>query len=486
MNNKVSVHWQGPKAFNFPALVEKVMDPGDADPAPGKDKVVRFFIEDAVTNEWIAEGRDGIYKWWDWIVPKILKIAHWAQGTGRKIIIELPNEPQPMSEYWFRKALDNFSFEATLLIESLANGLNAEIYCCAYNFSVGWPNWGDIKDFAKSLKVVHYAASHEYNSPDLFRVGQDGKPCWTGRILETFKEMRDFGLRIPYWMITEFGIDRLLSSEHDPESFIGGWMTIDNDPAKYAEQIKWAIQQYYSRAPEIAAVFIFTGTPYHPWGTYEVTEPLMDHLTVYAANLLPTPEFLKPINVVNLVGRLPKHPDWDHPDPRKRVRYWRRRKQDILDTSVHHQGFNYVGKNLKDSIRIVRSIAKNSIEKRNWPSSPYHFYIDPFGNVIQVNAYEKVVYGISGHNEHCMHVCMMVAAHKNRPSDEMLYALSDTCKMLGKPVWAHNELYDPTQCPGNRVKKNGRYAYDKDGNHVLKSWWNEFHAEMVNIGLRGG
>ena len=87
MNNKVSIHWQGTRAFSFPALVEKVMDPGDADPAPHKDKVVRFFINDSVTNGWVAEGEPGFEEWWNWIEPRIRKIAHWAQGTGRKVII---------------------------------------------------------------------------------------------------------------------------------------------------------------------------------------------------------------------------------------------------------------------------------------------------------------------------------------------------------------------------------------------------------------
>lgn len=287
---KLAIHWQGPIKFDYPAGVVKVMDPGINDPAPGKDKVVRFYIPDDTTNEWIDWGVMGVQRWWEWIRPQIIQILHWSG----QLIIEGPNEPQPMDSWLFRKNLDDFYVDATALIEKLASSVGRKIYLCAYNWSVGWPGWGDITDFRKSLRVVHFAASHEYNAPDVYRVGDDGTPCWTGRFLEIFQEIREAHLRTPPWLITEFaGVDHLLRNKYDPESYIGGWQTVNNDPIQYAQQIRWAIDNYYSKEHKIKAVFLYTGSPYHPWETYEATEPLMAELLDYAADHLPVPKRAK-------------------------------------------------------------------------------------------------------------------------------------------------------------------------------------------------
>jgi len=146
-------------------------------------------------------------------------------------------------------------------------------------------------------------------------------------------------------------------------------------------------------------------------------------------------------DIINLIGRLPVHAT-------KRYDPMREAKRTI----IHHMGFNYPGDRVQDSIRVIRSIARQKV-KAGWPGGSYHFYVDRMGRKFQVNSLDIAAYHAGRFNPTSYGVSMMNGNHLGDPTPEMVQGVKELCVVLGKRIKAHNELMN-TYCPG-----------------PLDSWW---------------
>ena len=173
----------------------------------------------------------------------------------------------------------------------------------------------------------------------------------------------------------------------------------------------------YDIWPEVARMLADKAQPpYRDWGT---SEP----------------------DIINLIGRLPVHPTERYNPMREAKR-----------TIIHHMGFNYPGDGVRDSIRVIRSIARQKI-KQGWPGGPYHFYADRKGRKFQVNSLDVAAYHAGRRNPTSYGVAMMNGNHMQDPTPEMVQAVVEINGTLGKRVKAHKQLMK-TYCPGD-----------------LDSWW---------------
>ena len=176
------------------------------------------------------------------------------------------------------------------------------------------------------------------------------------------------------------------------------------------------------------------------WTGYEIWEQVARMLAAQARPLYR--QWSQPqVGIINLVGRLPVHPT-ERFDPMGKAQR----------TIIHHTGFNYPGDRQQDSIRVIRSIARQYVE-RGRPGSPYHFYEDRMGRIFQANTLDVACHHAGQFNPTSYGIAMMAGTHLKDPTPEMVQGVRRTCEILGKPIKAHKELIS-TYCPGR-----------------LDSWW---------------
>lgn len=228
------------------------------------------------------------------------------------------------------------------------------------------------------------------------------------------------------WGVWESGVVRGYAGIREPDEYVG-------DCEEYDAAIMGD--------PYILGACVFCcGNRAFQWTGYDIWPEVARKLAARANPLYRT---LKPLqsDIINLVGRLPVHPTERYDPMRKAKR-----------TIVHHMGFNYPGDRVRDSIRVIRSIARQKV-KRDWPGGPYHFYVNRKGRKFQVNDLDIAAHHAARFNSTSYGVAMMNGNHMQDPTPEMVRAVVQINEMLGKRVKAHNELMK-TYCPGD-----------------LDSWW---------------
>lgn len=287
--NKISVHVQGSSPGWLPRFMEKqiyvkMINPPEENPFPGKRVIARWYIEDSETNRMVWDAEKGARDWFNIVRPEMEK-RPWVWAW------EHPNEPQPCHKdgigpdgKWsilFCTRLDWFTVEAAHLMHDHGRKCGFPIRSVGLCWSVGWPDYPDVMNFAASFKAINYWGPHEYNAKTLDVVAQDGSMPWVGRYQRIREIARKNGLKTPPIFIGEFGVDLgVYTPSSNPSPITSdanrGWMAVDNDPLKYFEQIKWANDTLYYHDDDIEAVFLYTAAPYHPWESFEVTEQLAD------------------------------------------------------------------------------------------------------------------------------------------------------------------------------------------------------------------
>lgn len=363
------------------------------------------------------------------VVATTLAWAHnvsggWWQGV---------NEPVIHSAEAMRRYAD-FECERVRLLAG--NGLKAGVG----SFAVGNPyNMAWWRDFLPAMDAARqydgFLFLHEYWWDDPLepwtalrhRKIYEGEPShgWAGLPAR---------LRRPL-IITEAGRDYGVVEP----GVVKGWAGVI-EPTQYVEECE--IYDAAVRAdPYVVGAAVFCcGNRAFQWTGYDIWPEVAKKLAARADPVYRTMKPPQP-DIINLVGRLPVHPTERYNPMRKAKR-----------TIIHHVGFNYPGDRVRDSIRIIRSIARQKV-RRGWPGGPYHFYVDRRGRKFQVNDLDIAAHHAARFNPTSYGIGMMNGNHLQDPTPEMVQATKEICIMINKPIKAHNELMK-TYCPGD-----------------LNSWW---------------
>lgn len=234
---------------------------------PGVRTIVRPYMPDSESNRLIWQGAEGADQWY-------VKWRAWMHARNWAWAFEGPNEPQPMRDGDFRKALDTFTVR---LAEHFSNG---GLRLVGHNWGVAWPNPKSLGDFAASVRALHDGGHllglHEYSAKAMW----DGVGYYCLRYRKTVEELRGLGVPIPRVFVGECGIDGGVISQ--PRK---GWQEYASQ-GEYLAQLAWYDAELMSDDYVLAAA-IFTVCDWD-WASFNVTEELGMALARYIA-ATPTP-----------------------------------------------------------------------------------------------------------------------------------------------------------------------------------------------------
>jgi hypothetical protein len=442
----------------------KVMSPGEGVLFPGKKVIVRTYDEHE--GDYVWKGAVGAREWFEKWLP-YYKQRPWVYAW------EAPNEPNPMWNHELRKALDAFTAEYARLMARA--GLKAVMY----NWSVGWPDTGQVKDFRASLEEIlkhgHFIGLHEYGAPFMNVTGHgDGKNWWTLRYRATFAEIKALGLSVPKTFITECGIDGgVRTDDWEPRNvgFWPGWRYFCVSDGRsmvqgedvYMSQLAWYDEEIM-RDPEIVAAFIFNSGDGGGWGDFEISPGLFGKLKSHVINhpTKPQPVMLEPeLKIINLVGKLPTRPVVPRRDLTR-----------VERVVIHHTAVR-VKKGQPQSYYTgvhLPAIARGHVNTNGWETIAYHYAVDDQGRVYQLNNQDTLSHHTYGHNTTSIGVVLLGSFQDvyNRglgewqaedPTPAQLEATAKLLRSIGKPFVMHRQLVG-TQCPG-AVNHSGK----------VKEWW---------------
>ena len=250
----------------------KVMDPPPDNPFAGLqvNVVGRTYIPDELSNALIWNGADGARAWVERWLP-FYESRPWVHYW------ELPNEPHPLWDPNFRRALDTFTTEAVYRMAE--HGFKA----VGLNFSVGWPDIDHAPFFSEALEELRehdgLFGVHEYCAPHMDVADNQGTYWYTLRILRTLQELDDWKIQYPPVFVGECGIDGGVTTpfNHPPQPH-RGWRTFAGHPKNYLHQLAW-YDQHLPDAVLGAAIFNAGSLP--PWYDFDVDQGLAMHLAHY-------------------------------------------------------------------------------------------------------------------------------------------------------------------------------------------------------------
>ena len=290
MGSKLTLHLQQCPSWVRPWLersgqkvIKWIDPPAGQHPFPGlKDVQIvgRTFEDDQISNARIWLGVVGAHEWmerWRRFYDERRYVAWW----------EFTNEPQPMRNPEFRHRLSDFTRELVRLFRK--EGLRG----IGFNWSVGWPDVGHVKDFASGLRALAEAGFllgvHEYGAPYMNVAGEGGKRWWTLRVRNTIAEMREHGIPVPGIWVGECGIDLGAWTPENPEPRpTKGWRDVKADPEWYLhDNLIWYDQELQRLEQELGVpvlgAAVFTTGAYPPWEGFDVDEGLAMRMADYIA-----------------------------------------------------------------------------------------------------------------------------------------------------------------------------------------------------------
>lgn len=256
MTSKLGLHYQNLPSWHKSCRVPwvKAIDPPATNPWPWAAVLGRVWIGgDDVEREMIWQGKAGAQKYYQACLPayECAPYVHAWEG---------PNEPHPLADANFRRALRVFTIEWTRLMHVI--GRRVIVGC----FSVGWSDVGHAPEFADMLAEADYFGLREYSAPAMW----DNETWRCLRYRRTVKELQDAKARIPPIIIGECGID---GGVLDDESRGRGWRSYATR-GQYEQQLAW----YDERLCEDALVWCatpFVSGPTEQWRDFDVDEGLV-------------------------------------------------------------------------------------------------------------------------------------------------------------------------------------------------------------------
>lgn len=139
--------------------------------------------------------------------------------------------------------------------------------------------------------------------------------------------------------------------------------------------------------------------------------------------------------------------------------------------TVHHEGKEFSGGTLDDTLRQVRAIQDFHQRSRKWADIAYHFIIDPLGNIVEArpltlqgaHAGEKNKKGESPNSAN-IGISLLGNFDVQRPTPaqesalrQLVAYLEATYSIPSQELYTHNEIrlkfnIGPTGCPGRNLK----------------------------------
>jgi hypothetical protein len=461
--SKLSIHCQGLisgiEQYLAPMEYVKVMNPPENNPFPGKRVIARTYDQEDLS--YVLRGVQGARDWYNKWLP-FYKGRPWVYAW------EAPNEPNPMWDYNLRKCLNEFTEELARIMGE------AGLKLVAYNWSVGWPDTGQVHEFKSSLEAIlkygHFIGLHEYGAPFMNVTGHaDGQSWWTLRYRRTFAEIRALGLRVPETFITECGLDGGCRTDDWEPRNIGYWpgwkyfcirdgRSVVQGEEEYMSQLTWYDEEIM-RDPEILAAFIFNSGDGGGWQDFELTPGLLGKISARVVSH-PNPK-PKSLAIIDMVGKLPTR----YPIPKRELG-----KIEIV--VVHHTAVKvrkdqpqtyYTGVHLP-------AIARGHVNTNGWETIAYHYAIDAMGRIYRLNPLDTISNHTFGNNERGIGIALLGSFQDiynkttgtwqvDDPTPAQIASTASLIRSLGKPFKMHRELVG-TQCPG---------AIDHLGK--TKTWW---------------
>ena len=231
----------------------KLIDPPAHNSWPWAKVVGRVWIGgDGAEQELIWQGAAGAQVYYERCRDRYERAAYVYAWEG-------PNEPHPLWQTNFRAKLVEFTVAwADLMMASGRRTVGG-------NFSVGWPDVGQAREFKEMCAVVDYLGLHEYGAPAMW--DNQGWHCL--RYRHTIRELRDVGARVPPIIIGECGIDGGVLGK---TSAGRGWKTYATRE-QYKEQLAWYDAEL-CKDIEVVCATVFVAGPNRDWTDYEIDEDL--------------------------------------------------------------------------------------------------------------------------------------------------------------------------------------------------------------------
>lgn len=156
------------------------------------------------------------------------------------------------------------------------------------------------------------------------------------------------------------------------------------------------------------------------------------------------------MQVTDISDRLPRHPDWGHPDPAQRRRFRTRDLAGLQAHVVHHT----VG----SPSQTPEAVANYHVNTRGWAGIGYTYWIAANGDILQTNPLELFGAGVKWHNDIYLSTALPGDFRSGRePTQQQLDSLawlhnSYIPVALGRhlPILGHKECLEAvTACPGS-------------------------------------
>jgi hypothetical protein len=259
--SRLSLHIQQHVTWPTNASWVKVIDPPSENKWPGKRVIGRVFMPDHESQALINQGGAGAVIW-----------ARYCQDNWRRSpwvwCWEAPNEPY-VNDLASCRALAEF----TSTLAGIMHGMGLRLVggCLAE----GNPG-GDESErrarfqiLAPALAACDYWSQHCYFVPEGYPHPEAGLTDWHAyRYRMNVQYAADMGITLPPLLITEAGIDGGVVGR--PQT---GWKSYCASREAYMEQLA-QFDAGLQRDAYVQTATIFTAGAIHPWGDFDVDEPL--------------------------------------------------------------------------------------------------------------------------------------------------------------------------------------------------------------------
>lgn len=453
--SKLGLHFQNLPSWhrNQRTPWVKMIDPPTTNPWPWARVLGRVWIGgDHIEQFKIWRGKEGAQEYYRVCSPVYERAPYVHAWEG-------PNEPHPLGDANFRRALSVFTIEWTRLMQTA--GRRVIVGC----FSVGWPDVGHAPEFASMLAAADYFGLREYGAPAMW--DNEGRHCL--RYRRTVTELQAVRARIPPIVIGECGID---GGVIGPDTARRGWRSFASR-GQYQQQLAW----YDERLREDELVWCatpFVSGPERTWVDFDYDEDLARWTAARHATMeRPAPRAWTPApRPPAPAPRPPAPPSPPSLDPAVVRRHFTaasfdqhvaglKVREPYTRVCIHHTASPTVARwqQFGGAHWIGNAARRGSLERhyraapRNWTRFP-HVFAAPDGIWVLGNL-ELDGAGVSGHNRGVRHIEIVGDYSNELPSGPTLEnAVAAAATLLQKAglridaLTYHRAMRANTACPG--------------------------------------
>lgn len=378
--------------------------------------------DDAWSKQCLWDGADGADRFF----------AHWLPFYESRRYVWLwlfPNEPQPMQDLQFVRALAAFAVRWAELMHQhgfAVGGLQT---------SVGWPYIGaateprgsDVPVLAKAYDAMDAWTFHEYGWPHM--ANDAGFNCL--RFREIVRQLLARGVPEKPCAVTECGLDGLLAGPNP-----AGWRTLVGWP-EYEQQLEWYDGQCQKGPRPALFESVFTAGAEGTWKTYEVEQEEASRIVAASyPRPQPAPPAVPPPTWYEDV--VDDFPPVGEPYPERPM-------TGITQTVIHHS----YGRQNWNERRHLGVIYRHHTGALGWSGGiGYHLCVGRSGRIYLTQRLATKSNHVFQQNGKSVGVCLLLNGVDEEPSEAMVASTIRACRELGHPVYYHKWL-SSTGCPGD-------------------------------------